>query len=182
MAVVDIVYNLIFSHTWLMTSSTTLWVKGQPPETYLLLSHSKQLQKNGFHPQMMKIPLWRGDRKERKLGNSVCLFQTAQYFIRVFSDRRLWFLTRNWVYWTILPVFFWSPYSHQKPGVFFLCPDYSSRTLQHIWQGKTAVPCILFLLFKVYIPAKWIISEPKTGRNSLLQIHSHLENRRFENL
>lgn len=43
-------------------------------------------------------------------------------------------------------------------------PGYCSISLQHIWQvkAKAAVFYILFLLFKVCIPAKWILSQPKT--------------------
>lgn len=68
-------------------------------------------------------------------------------------------------------------------------PAYCSGIAQHIWQakGKAAVHCLLFLLFKVHIPAKWILSEPKTlavipcYKCSLVYL-SYMENNKSESL
>ena len=50
------------------------------------------------------------------------------------------------------------------PSLLSVLPTYHSISFQRIWQvkAKAAVFYILFLLFKVHGPAKWIISEPET--------------------
>lgn len=47
-----------------------------PPTQNQNKNKTKQTPENGFHPQM-KNPLWGGDIKKGKLGNSLYLFQTA---------------------------------------------------------------------------------------------------------
>ena len=55
------------------------------------------------------------------------------------------------------------------PSLLSVLPAYHSISFQHIWQvkAKAAVFYILFLLFKVHDPAKWIISDPETRQESL---------------
>lgn len=115
-------------------------------------------------PNDSKVPLGRGDRGKRRLENSLCLLASLISHKSIQWQMTLVSKKESSAMHLFASVYLSPMLTSTHMSLLSVLPAYCSGIVQHIWQakGKAAVHCILFLLFKVYIPAKWILSEPKT--------------------
>lgn len=155
MAVVGIARNLIFNCIWLTTSARTLQASAYHLNAWLLLSHLKQLQHNGFHVQMMVRCHW-GEETEVRGGWKTVYVSFSQLSISqehsVTDDPGL--QQRIECNAPLCQCLCFPCLTSTHRSLLSVLPAYCSGIVQHIWQakGKAAFHCILFLLFKVHSP------------------------------